>query len=66
MKHRLTYRMKQGGAHWTLTVWVNGGCAGHLCVRDEEVDVLHLLTKALGREGAWQQGVGFAEKAEVR
>ena len=52
MNLRITYRLQKGGAHWTLTVWVNGACTGNLCVREEEVDLLHCLKRTLEAEGA--------------
>ena len=52
INHRLSYRLQLRGAHYDLFVWVNGGCAGNLCVREDEVDVLRAMTKMLDANGA--------------
>lgn len=47
MKHRITYRVTNGGSHVHLTVWVNGACAGTLTFRMEEHEVLDTIVAAL-------------------
>lgn len=59
MKHRITYRVDTSPAHDSLTIWVNGGCAGTVTVRnaghssgDDERDVLNVVKRALRENGA--------------
>lgn len=68
MNHRITYRAQESsGVHRRLTAWVNGVCAGHLCVLEEELDVLLVIAKALDGEGATEvEGLGEQVAAERR
>lgn len=49
---RITYRFEKRGAHWRLTIWVNGANIGMLCSGDGERDVLEsVITSLRARHG---------------
>lgn len=50
---RLGYRLELTPAHTTLRLWINGGCAGHVCVRrGDEEHVVGILVQGLRDMGA--------------
>lgn len=49
---RVTYRRRQYGEHDTLTVWVNGACAGNFKARLGERKLLDWIVDALEANGA--------------